>query len=339
MKNGENMIRIPSDKLKSEFFRILVKNGFSETGAERCAEIFTANSLDGVNSHGINRFPRFIKNVLEGYVKPEAVPSLVHAFGSLEQWDGNLGPGPLNAVFATERAMELADENGIGMLAMANTNHWMRGGTYGWQAAKNGYVLICWTNTCQNMPAWGATDPRLGNNPFVFAVPYKDEAIVLDFAMSQYSYGKMETLKSGGKQLPFPGGYSKYGELTTDPGVILESWRVLPAGYWKGSGMSLLLDILATILSGGRSTHQIKSCSSEYSISQVFIAINLKSLYNFPAIENSINQIIEDLHKSNPENPSEKIRYPGESVLQIRKENLEKGIVVNKEIWENLLKI
>ena len=337
MSNDETMVRIPYERLKSEFFRILVKNGFSESRAEKCAEIFAMNSLDGVNSHGINRFPRFIKNIQQGFVKQEAVPSLVHAFGSLEQWDGNIGPGPLNAAFATERVMELAGENGIGMLAMANTNHWMRGGTYGWKAAKKGYVLICWTNTCQNMPAWGATDPRLGNNPFVLAVPYKDEAIVLDFAMSQYSYGKMENLKSEGRLLPFPGGYSKSGELTKEPGAILESWRVLPAGYWKGAGMSLLLDILATILSGGRSTHQIKSCESEFSVSQVFIAINLRSLHNFPAIENSINQIIEDLHKSNPENPSEKIRYPGESVLQIRKENLEKGILVNKATWERLL--
>ena len=339
MSNDKTMVRVPYQKLKSEFFRVLVKNGFTESGAEKCAEIFTMNSLDGVNSHGINRFPRFIKNISQGFVKPEARPSLVHAFGSLEQWDGNIGPGPLNAFFATERAMELAGENGIGMLSMANTNHWMRGGTYGWQAAKKGYVLICWTNTCQNMPAWGAKDPRLGNNPFVLAVPFKDEAIVLDSAMSQYSYGKLETLKAEGKTLQYPGGYNKSGELTADPGEILESWRVLPAGYWKGAGMSLLLDILATILSGGRSTHQIKGCTSEYSISQVFIAINLKSLHNFLAIDNSINQIIEDLHKSSPVDPSEKIRYPGESVLQIRKENLEKGIVVNKETWENLLRI
>jgi 3-dehydro-L-gulonate 2-dehydrogenase len=339
MSNDEMMVRVPYERLKSEFFRILVKNGFSESRAEKCAEIFTDNSLDGVNSHGINRFPRFTKNILQGFVKPEAVPSLVHAFGSLEQWDGNLGPGPLNAAFATQRAMELAGENGIGMIAMANTNHWMRGGTYGWQAASKGFVMICWTNTCQNMPAWGATDPRLGNNPFVLSVPFKEDAIVLDFAMSQYSYGKLETLKAEGKVLPFPGGYNKSGDLTTDPGAILESWRVLPAGYWKGAGMSLLLDILAAILSAGRSTHQIKNCASEHSVSQVFIAIDLKKLHNFTAIGNSIDQIIEDLHRSNPENPTEKIRYPGESVLQVRKENLEKGILVNIASWERLLKI
>jgi 3-dehydro-L-gulonate 2-dehydrogenase len=189
------------------------------------------------------------------------------------------------------------------------------------------------------MPAWGATDPRIGNNPLVIAVPYRNEAIVLDFAMSQYSYGKMESLKNEGKKLQYAGGFNKKGQMTTDPGEILESWRVLPVGYWKGAGLSLLLDILATILSGGLSTHQIKTCSSEHGVSQVFIAINIKALYNFPAIGNSINQIIEDLYKSNPENPSVKIRYPGENVLQTRKENLENGIPVDAAVWKKIIKL
>jgi 3-dehydro-L-gulonate 2-dehydrogenase len=336
MAISELTIRIPYDKLKSEFFRILVKHGFSQAKADKCAEIFAMNSLDGVNSHGINRFPRFIKNIMGGFVIPDASPSLINAFGSLEQWEGNLGPGPLNASFATDRAMKIAEENGIGMVTLSNTNHWMRGGTYGWQAAKNGFVLICWTNTCQNMPAWGATDPRIGNNPFVFAVPYHDEAIVLDFAMSQYSYGKMESLKSEGRKLPYPGGFNKQGELTDNPEEILDSWRALPIGYWKGSGLSLLLDILATILSGGLSTHQIKSCASEYSVSQVFISVNIKKLHNFPAIDNSINQIVDDLHKSNLVQPSESIRYPGEQVLQLRRKNAKDGILVSKQVWESL---
>ena len=339
MPQTETTIRIPYGKLKSEFIRVLLKIGFSEPRAEKCAEIFTMNSLDGVNSHGINRFPRFVNNVIEGHVKPDAVPILQHKFGSLEQWDGNLGPGPLNAAFATDRAMAIASDNGIGLVSLANTNHWMRGGTYGWQAAGKGFVCICWTNTCQNMPAWGAADPRIGNNPFVIGVPYQEEAIVLDFAMSQYSYGKLEAFSKEGRTLPLPGGFDKHGILTSVPGEILESWRVLPAGYWKGAGMSLLLDILATILSGGLSTHQIQSCSSEYSVSQVFIAIDIKKLYNFPAIENSIHQIIEDLHKSMPLDPADKIRYPGENIPQLRRENLKNGIPVDNAVWEKLVSL
>jgi 3-dehydro-L-gulonate 2-dehydrogenase len=339
MNHDEQTIRVPYEKLKSEFFRVLLKHGFPEVKAEKCAEIFAANSLDGVNSHGINRFPRFLKNIIAGYVKPDATPTLTHKIGSIEQWNGNLGPGPLNAEFATERSMELARENGIGIATLSNTNHWMRAGAYGWLAAKKGFVLICWTNTCQNMPTWGASDPRIGNNPLVIAVPYNNEAIVLDFAMSQYSYGKLDALKKEGRNLSYPGGFNSEGLLSNDPGEILDSWRVLPVGYWKGSGLSILLDILAAILSGGLSTHQIESCDTEHDVSQVFISINIKMLKNFPSINNTITEIINDLHSSIPINKDEKIRYPGESVLQLRKENMEKGIPVNKLTWERLLQL
>lgn len=267
------------------------------------------------------------------------MPSLVHRTGAIEQWNGNLGPGPLNAIFATDQAMEVAAEYDIGLVSLANTNHWMRGGTYGWQAARKGFVLICWTNTCPNMPAWGAKDPRLGNNPFIIALPYHNEAIVLDSAMSQFSYGKMETFRTEGRKLPFMGGYNRDNELTDDPGEILDSWRPLPAGYWKGAGLSILLDILATVLSGGLSTHQISSCVSESGISQVFIAIQLRNLHNFPFIEHSIDQIIEDLRKSVPESGDSKIRYPGEKVIEIRDENLVNGIPVRRDIWERIVKL
>jgi 3-dehydro-L-gulonate 2-dehydrogenase len=339
METKEEKLLIPSDQMKAEFFRILLRLGFTTERAYKCAEIFTLNSLEGVCSHGVYRFSRFVKSIREGYVKPQAVPSLVHRTGAIEQWNGNLGPGPLNAIFATDRAMEVAAENSMGLISLANTNHWMRGGTYGWQAARKGYILISWTNTCPNMPAWGAKDPRLGNNPLVMAIPYHNEAIVLDFAMSQFSYGRMETFRKEGIKLPFIGGFNEENKLTEDPGEILKSMRPLPAGYWKGSGLSLLLDILATVLSGGLSTHQISSCASESNISQVFIAIQLKSLHNFPAISKSIDLIIDDLHNSVPEDENSTIRYPGENVVEIRNENMKNGIPVSREIWEKIAKM
>jgi 3-dehydro-L-gulonate 2-dehydrogenase len=339
MPENEQIVRVDPDKMRSVFSRILNRYGFTEEKADRCAEIFLINSLEGVYSHGVNRFPRFVKNIMQGFVIPNAEPSLVSKSGGVEQWNGNLGPGPLNAIFATEKVMKLAEEHTIGMLALANTNHWMRAGAYGWEAARKGFVLMCWTNTCKNMPAWGAKDPRLGNNPFVIAVPYKNEAVVMDMAMSQFSYGKMELLRNEGKKLPYPGGYNTSGELTDEPGEILKSWRPVPMGYWKGSGMSFMLDILAAILSGGLSTHEVKSCESEYGISQVFIAISLKNIQNFSRMDETIQGIIEDLRQSIPENENSKVRYPGESVLSIRNENLKNGIPVNRELWGKITEL
>lgn len=329
-------MRIPVDIIKAEFLRVLLKVGFTEQKANILARVFTENSIDGVYTHGVNRFPRFILYVKEKVVNPNAEPELKHSARALEQWNGNLGAGILNALKATDRAMELANKYGIGCVALANTNHWMRGGTYGWLAAKKGFAFISWTNTLGLMPAWGAVNPKLGNNPIVFGAPFNEEAIVLDMAMSQFSYGKLEAAQIKNHQMPMYGGYNKEGNLSTDPTEILETRRVLPAGYWKGAGLALLVDLLATILSGGTSTLEISKQKYEHSLSQIFIAMDLSKLGNVSSITHTINQIIDDYHTSIPENDSKEILYPGERVLKTRKDNLLNGIPIDEVVWKEI---
>jgi 3-dehydro-L-gulonate 2-dehydrogenase len=323
--------------MEKRFYDLLIKYGLNKEKAFTCARTFADNSLDGVYTHGVNRFPRFLQNIKDGHIIVNNEPVLTVGFGAFEQWNGQSGPGILNAFFCTERAMKISEQNAIGCVAISHTNHWMRGGTYGWKAAKKGFAFICFTNTIANMPAWGAKDSRLGNNPLIIAIPYKDEAIVLDMAMSQFSYGKMELKKIQGEELPVSGGFDENGKLTTDPEKILQTNRSLPIGYWKGSGLALLLDILATILSGGLSTHEISRQKAEVNVSQVFIAINISKLQNSSAIAMALDQIIEDYKNAEPDNNVGSIRYPGENVVRIRKENLENGIPVTKQIWDEIM--
>lgn len=335
--NSEStLLHIPIQEMQSLFEVILQKNGFSPDTAKQCAIIFTQNSIDGVYTHGVNRFPRFVKYVQNGYVDPVAKPSLVNKFGAFEQWNGNLGPGPLNAIEATKIATKLASQHGIGGVGLANTNHWMRGGAYGWQAAKEGFVLLAWTNTIANMPAWGALDARLGNNPFVMGLPFNDEAIVLDMAMSQFSFGAMELAVMKNEKLEVPGGYNENGELSNDPAAILSTSRSIPIGFWKGAGFSLLLDILAAVLSGGLGVHELSKTGIEYQVSQVFIAIDLYRLGTHSAITQTIKGIIDDYHTSVAIQENKKITFPGERVMSTRQKNLLQGIPVVQKIWEEI---
>jgi len=332
-------ILVPADEMQCTLKKILLTNQFSEEKAEECATIFTNNSIDGIYTHGINRFPRFLEYVQKGYIAPNAQPSLLHRFGGIEQWNGNLGPGPSNATFATNRVMELAKENGIACVTLADTNHWMRGGAYAWQAAKEGFVFIAWTNTEANMPAWGAKNPKLGNNPLVFATPYKEEAIVLDMAMSQFSFGAMEMAAMKEEKLATVGGYDADGQLTNDPELILQSKRTLPVGFWKGAGLSFLLDILAAILSNGLSVHEISKKDAEMGCSQVFIAIDLSKLSNYTSIAGTIERIIQDYETSIPIDLHHQISYPGKRVLATRDRNKNKGIPVLESIWQKVLEL
>lgn len=343
-----DFLHIPFAELTSTLEQILLSHSFPPSAARICAEVFATNTLEGVYSHGVNRFPKFIEYVKAGYVNAHSHAVKVHAAGSIEQWDGQSGPGPVNAFIAADRAMELARQHGMGCVTLANTNHWLRGGTYAWKAAKASFAYIAWSNTISNMPPWGAVDRKLGNNPIIIAVPgppkdgqgetQEAEAIVLDMALSQYSFGALEIRKQKGEQLPLPGGYDKGGNLTTDPAAIMESWRPLPIGYWKGAGLSLLLDILATILSGGRSTAEISADNTEQRLSQVFIAVDLSKLHNHTAIGESLRNIIDDYHSATPIKKGDKIRYPGENISAIRKANLENGVPVLKETWGKVLK-
>ena len=84
-----------------------------------------------------------------------------------------------------------------------------------------------------------------------------ENAAMIDCAVSQFSYGKIEDCRLKGLKLPVPGGYDTKGELTTDPSEIEKTWRVLPMGYWKGSGLSIVLDLIATVLTDGNSVSKI----------------------------------------------------------------------------------
>jgi 3-dehydro-L-gulonate 2-dehydrogenase len=328
------IVRVPFSELVERLTRALLHLGFEHENASLCARLFAETTCDGVYSHGVRRFPRFAAMVSSGLVRPNAVPVRTAQCGALERWDGQSGPGNANAWRCMERAVALARENGIGCVALANTNHWMRGGAYGWQAAEAGLIGLCWTNTMPNLPPWGGTTPTLGNNPLVLAVPRAHGPIVLDIAMSQFSYGALESYRNRGEQLPVIGGFDAAGDLTRDPAAIESSQRPLPIGFWKGSGLALILDVIGAALSGGQATCEIAPDPlRETGLTQVFIAIG-GTFGRGP--DDIADAAIRFLQSSAPAGSAAPIRYPGQQTLRIREENLARGVPVDRSIWEEL---
>nr|WP_238947987.1 3-dehydro-L-gulonate 2-dehydrogenase [Clostridium sp. YIM B02569] len=335
------MTRVSFETMKNEIKRVLLSVGMEEKKADICAQIHTESSADGVYSHGLNRVSRFVDYAKKGWVDVNAEPTLVNKFSSVENYDGNMGPGILNAKFAMNRAMEIASSQGIGLVTLKNTTHWMRGGTYGWDAANKGYIGILWTNTESCMPAWGSKSTCVGNNPFIMAVPREKGNIVLDMAMSQYSYGKLQVTRLKNELLPFPGGFDKEGNLTSEPGPIEESMRILPMGYWKGSGFSILLDVISAVISGGLATAEIDkvqkgSCGS---CNQVFIAIDPYKILGKDQVEQLLDNTVEYIKGAQPTKDGGEIYYPGENSKNKREDQMKNGIVVDDGVWNELLSL
>ena len=329
---------LPFESVHAQLAAILLKLGFTEPRADLCARLFAETTCDGVYSHGVNRFPRFVATIRNGAVDPAAEPQTIAAFGALERWDGRRGPGNLNAHAAMQHAIELSGRHGIACVALRNTNHWMRGGTYGWQAAEAGVVGVCFTNTMPNVPPWGATQAAIGNNPLVLAVPRNAGPIVLDMAMSQFSYGALEGYRKRGEQLPVDGGFDANGKLTRDPGAIEQTQRLLPIGYWKGSGLAILLDTISAVLAMGNATHQIASDPlRETALSQTFIAIDPRTVGSAEELDRIADGIVASVHAARPSEEGKPARAPGEHTLYLRKQNRELGLPIEPAVWEQIL--
>lgn len=334
-------IRVPFETVKATIKQAFLNEGIPEDVAEECARTHAETSLDGVESHGLNRVPRFVDYVRRGWVDPAAKPELVGGKGAVECYDGHYGPGITNARFAMRRACELAREHGIGCVSLRDTTHWMRGGTYAWQAAEEGFIGICWTNTESSMPLWGSTECSVGNNPFCMAIPRESGPIVLDMAMSQYAWGKLGVYRLAGRDLPYPGGFDAEGNLTSDPGVIEETRRILPTGYWKGSGMAIALDLAAAAMAAGKSGADMDregrgSCTGAC---QIFIAYDPYLFGEHDAIQAMFDDRVAVADSAAPADPAHPVTCPGERTTATRERNRAEGVVVDETIWQQVCEL
>lgn len=199
------MKRIAYEEMKRQFARVLESRGFSAEDARSAGEIFAQNSLTGVYSHGLNRFPRVVEYLDKGEIDPNARAECVMRMGAIERWDGHRGFGPLNA------------------------------------------------------------------------------------------------------------------------------WRA------KDSGSSIVLDLIATVLTNGNSVAKIGSFGDEIGLSQVMIAIDPGKFDASGETDEIVNAILADVKASVPAQECGEVFYPGEMELARIRENWEQGIPVIEEVWQRVL--
>jgi 3-dehydro-L-gulonate 2-dehydrogenase len=156
-------------------------------------------------------------------------------------------------------------------------------------------------------------------------------------AISQFAFGKINDYKLRGEKLPYPGGWDDNNELSNDPDKISSKERGLPIGYWKGSALSIVLDMLATLLAAGNSTYKISLKEFETGISQVYLCIYPEVFNDKNLQQKLINEIIDYTHDVEPMHPGGETYYPGERSSQTRDRNLKEGISVDRSVWQKIL--
>ncbi|MBR1919906.1 MAG: Ldh family oxidoreductase [Spirochaetales bacterium] len=322
------------EEMTEVFQCILEKHGVCAQEAGSIANVFGCNASHGVLSHSVNRFPLMVKYLDDGLIKAGLEPERISGFKSVERWNARFGFGITSASFSMKRAMDLAREYGSGVVTTIHSNHWMRGGYYGHLAAENGFIGLCWTITGRNLVPWGASEPMIGNNPFVIAVPRKKGNLVFDSSMAQYSWGQIGEYQRRGEKLPSFGGYDSDGNLTDDPSLLLESFKALPAGLWKGSALSIILEAAACSLGQSRTVSEMElSNIVETDMTQVFMAIDPRAVCEGCEFDAEVDRIVESLHGCSS------TRYPGERAKKNSDRAREEGVPIPEESWNKVIEM
>ncbi|KAE8405649.1 Malate/L-lactate dehydrogenase [Aspergillus pseudonomiae] len=230
---------------------ILTSHGVPADRADLIATALTLADLRGVDTHGINRLPGYIARLQAGVVALDPELSFNTKTPTMALLDAKNTFGFVAGSMAIDKCVEMAQTYGMGMVAVRNSNHYGMGATYVLRAIKQGFACFAYTNASRAMPPWGGAEALLGTSPFAVGVPGGAEGdFVLDMSPCVAARGKMRKAVRRGESIPEGYALDAQGRPTTDPVAVIEGGVVLPIAGPKGSGLAMMMDIFAGVMSG-----------------------------------------------------------------------------------------
>jgi L-2-hydroxycarboxylate dehydrogenase (NAD+) len=320
----------------------LARTGLPPADAAKVAELMCEADLTGADAHGIFRLQQYVKRLRAGGVNPRPSIRVERTAGATALVDGDNGMGHLVMARAAETAIELARANGIGWVGARRSNHAGAAGVYAALPLTHGMVGIYGVVASANhMPVWGGVESLLGTNPMAIAIPAGEEApIVLDIATSVVSYGTIKSHRLQKK--PLPEGWmvnTKDGQPLTDPARSGEG-VLLPIGGYKGSGLALILGLLAGPLNGaafGRDVFDFNfndtdACNTGHFI----IALDVARFTPLDMFKSDMDRHLRDLRTSKPLPGFDAVRLPGQERRSRRADRLANGVPMPRELIAQL---
>lgn len=297
------MVNIQLPRLKTFMAALLRGAGMNEKNAETMTDVMMRATLRGVGHHDVHDLPGRVKSYLSGRINPNPEIRLISGFQALERYDGDNGPGELCCSFIMDRAEQMADEHGIALCTIQNSNHFLSAAPYVEKAAEKGYLAIIYTRTNPAMNVLGASPRIIGSSPMGFAAQTNEEyPIMLDICLAYASYGKFQEMADAGEEVPSYWGTDAGIRPTTDPAAIKNGGQAAPIGQHKGMGLSMLTEILTGVLSGGQIIDEKKSETSKGVgvYSQTAIVIKADGLMTSEAFKSRTSDVAKRMKALTP---------------------------------------
>ncbi len=328
----------PSRLIRFEDLRTFCNQAYLKAGvppdeARVVADLLARADLRGIETHGVTRLPIYIQRLQKGYVRKRLDLSYLKDKGPLCYAQANGSMGHLVAHHAMRRAIEKAQEFGIGWVSVKDSGHFGVAGLFPIMAAEADLIGYLCSNSAPMMAPFGGRSRIIGNNPLSYAFPAASHPpVVVDFSCSVVSSGRLIVARKKGEKIPLGWAVNTDGLPTDDPYAGYEGGgSLLPLGEHKGYGLAMSHEILSAILTGGKWTRDIKSLYEQdetgiQGTCHSFMALDPDAFVGREEFKQQMDRYIEAIKTSGKAAKVEEILVPGEPEVRIEARRLREGI-------------
>ena len=328
--------------IHAEALEELTRDIFAAAGAPPeiaavVAESLVTTNLFGHDSHGVLRVKQYINMIRSGMIKPTERPRIRKRFGATAMVSNGYGFGQIGARYAAELAIELGSANGIAAVSLGQTAHIGRLGEYTQMIAAAGLIGIGFTSGSMYsgwVAPYGGREKVFSTNPMSFAVPCAGEGtLLLDFATAGMAHGKVLLARAKGEPVPQGMMLDKTGRPSTDASIIDDGAILLAMGAYKGSGLSMMMEIIPTLLAGKR---PIVSPEFHFGNPTLLMALLPEAFDEDTDFVQQVEALKQHVKSVQPAAGFDEVLLPGEPESRSYAERIKSGIPLPDRVWADL---
>ena len=333
-------VRVEWEALREFCEQVLRAAGVPEKDAGIVAAALVDADLSGMKSHGVTRLNDYLLRMEQGLMTPTTKIDVVRETPSTALLDANDGWGQVASECAVELVVEKARDVGSAWVGVRNSNHNGTAAYWTMKIARKDMVGICSMNTSPVMAAHGSRRPTLGTNPLSIAVPSSSgRPVVLDMATSNQARGKIILAAKNNDSIPEGWAITSEGLPTTDAQEALKG-SVLPLGGPKGSGLAIMLDILAGVLTGaefGAKMPRMYDDPQPQRVGHIFSAISIEAFMPMTEFLSRMDQKEQETREGPPAPGFERVSMPGDGTHERIARHREESIPLTAKVYADLL--
>lgn len=336
----DDRLLVPHTSLSAFCIACFKKLGLRREDAEITAENLIFANLRGVDSHGVIRMKVYADRLRAGGTKPDARSQVLREEQTCALIDADNGVGQVAGMQAMELAIAKAEKAGIAVVGVRASNHFGAAAFYALRALDQGMIGFAMTNASPTMAPSGGREARLGNNPLSIAIPAGNHPpIILDMATGAVARGKIFIAQQEKKKIPSTWALDKEGVPTDDPDAAAQG-LIQPLGGYKGYGLSLVIDLLTGVLSGGGFSTYVQQMYRDLDLpthsAHTCAALRINAFTPLVEFRRRVDEIIDLMHSCPRSAGIERIYVPGEIEYETEQRRRVDGIPLNPALRNEL---